>query len=85
MNQHSNGGGNPDTLCKISIIKGMQRGAQESLDEEKRTDGLHLFAEKIASRYIGSNPMVASTNPALLAERSAPAAIDADSNVETPM
>jgi len=56
-----------------------------SLEEEKRADGLRLFAEKIASRYIGSNPLVASTNPALLAERSAPAAIDADSNVETPM
>jgi hypothetical protein len=56
-----------------------------SLDEEKRADALRLFTEKIANRYVGSNRPVAGTNPALLAEPSAQAAIDADSNMETPV
>jgi hypothetical protein len=56
-----------------------------SLDEEERADALRLFAEKIANRYVGSNPPVAGTNSALLAEPSAQAAIDADSNMETPV
>jgi hypothetical protein len=56
-----------------------------SLGEEKRADVLRLFVERIANRYVGSNPPVAGTNPALLAEPSAQASIDADSNVETPM
>jgi hypothetical protein len=56
-----------------------------SLDEEQLADALRVFAARIASRYVGSNPLAASTNPALLAEPSAPAEIDADSNVETPM
>lgn len=53
-----------------------------SLDEEQRADALRLFAEKIASRYVGSNPTVAGTNPLLLAEPSAPAANEPDSKME---
>ncbi len=54
-----------------------------SLDEEKRAVALRAFAAKIASRYVGSTPPVAGTDPALLAEPSVRAAIDADSNMET--
>src|SRR5208282_2655082 len=34
-----------------------------SLDEEKRADVLRLFAQKIASRYVGTDPPIADTNP----------------------
>src|SRR5271157_1736094 len=54
-----------------------------SLDEEKRADALRLFAEKIASRYVGSKPPVVDTNPVPLAESSAPAANDSESKVES--
>lgn len=47
-----------------------------SLDEEKRADVLRLFAEKIATRYVGSNLPAVDVNPVLLAEPVAPAAID---------
>lgn len=53
-----------------------------SLDEEKRADALRLLAEKIASRYDGSDPPIADTNPVLLAEPSVPAAIESDSKGE---
>jgi hypothetical protein len=52
-----------------------------SLDEEKRADALSMFAEKVASRYVGNNPPVVDANPEPLAEPSAPAVID-ESNVE---
>lgn len=55
-----------------------------SLDEEQRADALRVFAARIESRYVVSNLPV-GTNRALLAEPSAQAAIDADSNVEAPM
>ena len=47
-----------------------------SLDEEKRADALRLFAEKIASRYVGSKSPVFDTNLVPLAEPLALAAID---------
>jgi hypothetical protein len=53
-----------------------------SLDEKKRADALRLLAEKIESRYVGSNPRVADANPVPLAEPSSPAAIDSESKVE---
>jgi hypothetical protein len=53
-----------------------------SLDEEKRADALRLFVERIASRYVGSNPPVADANCVLLAEPTAPAAIESDGKVE---
>ena len=52
-----------------------------SLDEEKRADALRLFAEKIASRYVGSKSPVVDTNLVRLAEPLALAAID-ESKVE---
>ena len=52
-----------------------------SLDEEKRADALRLFAEKIASRYVGSKSPVVDTNLVPLAEPLALAAID-ESKVE---
>ena len=52
-----------------------------SLDDGKRVDALRLFTEKIASRYVGSNPPVVDANAKPLAEPCAPAAID-ESNVE---
>ena len=53
-----------------------------SLDEEKRADALRLFAEKIATRYVGSKSLLVDTNPEPLAEPSAPAAVDVDSEEE---
>ena len=52
-----------------------------SLDGEKRPDALRVFAEKIASRYVRSDPPIADTNPVLFAEPSASAAADSDSKV----
>jgi hypothetical protein len=53
-----------------------------SLDEKNRADALRLFAARIASRYGGSNPPVAGTNPVPLAEPSLPDAIDSERKAE---